>query len=77
MSTTSRGAQFEALPSRVAGLVPLGRREDGKWQAKDWLPASEERQMALFAQYAIASAQEAWTMAAGTQLRSTTWKLLV
>ncbi|KAK0843502.1 Mitochondrial beta-keto-acyl synthase [Friedmanniomyces endolithicus] len=59
VSTTSRGAQFEALPSRVAGLVPLGRREDGKWQAKDWLPASEERQMALFAQYAIASAQEA------------------
>ncbi|KAK0276539.1 Mitochondrial beta-keto-acyl synthase [Friedmanniomyces endolithicus] len=59
VSTTSRGAQFEALPSRVAGLVPLGSREDGKWQAKDWLPASEERQMALFAQYAIASAQEA------------------
>ncbi|KAK5143505.1 Mitochondrial beta-keto-acyl synthase, partial [Rachicladosporium monterosium] len=59
VSTSSRGAQFETLPSRVAGLVPLGSREDGKWQAKDWLPASEERQMALFAQYAIASAQEA------------------
>lgn len=57
--TLTKGAAFEALPSRVAGLVPLGKREDGKWQAKDWLPASEERQMALFAQYAIASADEA------------------
>lgn len=59
VSTCSRGPQFEALPSRVAGLVPAGSREDGAWQAKDWLPASEERQMALFAQYALACAQEA------------------
>ena len=59
VSTTERGAQFESLPSRVAGLVPQGTREDGRWQAKDWLPASEERQMALFAQYAVASAHEA------------------
>ncbi|KAK4502252.1 hypothetical protein PRZ48_005677 [Zasmidium cellare] len=44
---------------RVAGLVPLGSREQGRWQAKDWLGASEERQMAVFAQYAIAAAQEA------------------
>ncbi|KAK3632454.1 Mitochondrial beta-keto-acyl synthase [Elasticomyces elasticus] len=59
VSTSSRGAQFETLPSRVAGLIPLGSRDDGKWQAKDWLLATEERQMALFAQYAIASTQEA------------------
>lgn len=59
VSTTSKGPQFDGLPSRVAGLVPLGDRKDGAWQAKDWLPASDERQMALFAQYAIASAQEA------------------
>lgn len=59
VSTTSKGPHFDALPSRVAGLVPLGDRKDGAWQAKDWLPASDERQMALFAQYAIASAQEA------------------
>lgn len=59
VSTTSRGPAFEALPSRVAGLVPQGSLEDGRWQAKDWLPASEERQMALFAQYAIAAADEA------------------
>ena len=59
VSTTRLGQEFEALPSRIAGLVPLGDRRDGAWQVKDWLPASEERQMALFAQYAIASAQEA------------------
>lgn len=59
VSTSPRGSQFDSLPSRVAGLVPQGSRDDGRWQAKDWLPASEERQMALFAQYAIASAHEA------------------
>jgi 3-oxoacyl-[acyl-carrier-protein] synthase II len=58
-STLPRGQQFDALPSKVAGLVPQGKREDGCWQAKDWLPASEERQMALFAQYAVAAADEA------------------
>ncbi|KAK3630104.1 Mitochondrial beta-keto-acyl synthase [Elasticomyces elasticus] len=59
VSTSSRGAQFEKLPSRVAGLVPQGSRDDGRWQAKDWMLATAERQMALFAQYAIASTQEA------------------
>lgn len=59
VSTLQRGEVFASLPSRVAGLVPHGSRDDGCWQAKDWLPASEERQMALFAQYAIAAAQEA------------------
>lgn len=59
VSTSSKGPSFDTLPSRVAGLVPLGSRETAKWQAKDWLPASDERQMALFAQYAIAAAHEA------------------
>ncbi|KJX92548.1 3-oxoacyl--synthase like protein [Zymoseptoria brevis] len=59
VSTSTKGSPFDTLPSRVAGLVPLGSRESGKWQASDWLQASDERQMALFAQYAIASAQEA------------------
>ena len=59
VSTSSKGPAFEALPSRVAGLVPQGSVEDGKWQARDWLSTSEERQMALFAQYAIAATQEA------------------
>lgn len=59
VSTSPKGPPFDTLPSRVAGLVPLGSRDQGKWQAKDWLPATDERQMALFAQYAIASAHEA------------------
>ena len=59
VSTDSKGPAFASLPSRVAGLVPLGSRDEGCWQAQDWLPASEERQMALFAQYAVASAHEA------------------
>jgi 3-oxoacyl-[acyl-carrier-protein] synthase II len=59
VSTTSRGPAFQSLPSKVAGLVPLGKREDGGWQAKDWLAAKSERQMALFAQYAVAAADEA------------------
>lgn len=59
LSTTDQGPQFDGLPSRVAGLVPRGKREDGGWQASDWLSANKERQMALFAQYAIASAHEA------------------
>lgn len=58
-STSALGPAFASLPSRVAGLVPQGSRQDGCWQAKDWLPASEERQMALFAQYALAAADEA------------------
>ena len=59
VSTSSIGPQFDSLPSKVAGIVPQGKREDGGWHVRDWLAASEERQMALFAQYAIASAQEA------------------
>lgn len=59
VSTSLRGPQFDSLPSRVAGLVPHGSREDGRWQAKDWLATSEERQMALFTQYAIAATEEA------------------
>lgn len=58
-STTSIGPGFDILPSRVAGLIPAGKREDGGWQAQDWLHAGDERQMAKFAQYAIASAHEA------------------
>jgi len=76
VSTSSKGPAFEDLPSRVAGLVPQGRIEDGKWQAKDWLSASEERHMALFAQYAIAATQEAlddagWHPTAKEHLEST------
>ena len=76
VSTTKLGTSFASLPSQVAGLVPLGNHDDGCWQAKDWLRTSEERQMALFAQYAIASAQEAlddagWRPTAQADLEAT------
>ncbi|KAF4637368.1 hypothetical protein G7Y89_g728 [Cudoniella acicularis] len=52
-------AQWQQLPSTVAGTIPVGRREDGKWQASDWLDQGDERRMAKFTQYAIAAAEMA------------------
>jgi 3-oxoacyl-[acyl-carrier-protein] synthase II len=66
VSTASKSPIFATLPSRVAGLIPLGsvgseggNRENGLWNAKDWLNPTDERQMALFAQYAVAATHEA------------------
>ncbi|KAJ9622745.1 Mitochondrial beta-keto-acyl synthase [Taxawa tesnikishii (nom. ined.)] len=58
-SIKDRGAQFAALPSQVAGVIPIGNREDGGWNPKEWLLPGDERKMAMFAQYAMASADEA------------------
>ncbi|KAK8202176.1 Mitochondrial beta-keto-acyl synthase [Zalaria obscura] len=58
-SIKDRSPQFAALPSQVAGVVPIGSRENGGWTAKEWLQPGDERKMALFAQYAMASAEEA------------------
>ncbi|TVY39243.1 putative 3-oxoacyl-[acyl-carrier-protein] synthase, mitochondrial [Lachnellula subtilissima] len=52
-------ARWKELPSTVAGLVPHGRREEGKWQALDWLDKGEERRMAKFTQYAVAATEMA------------------
>ena len=35
VSTKPLGAEFEFLPSRVAGLVPKGAAEDGGWNADE------------------------------------------
>lgn len=59
VSIKDRSPQFAALPSQVAGIVPEGRKEDGMWNAKDWLSASDERRMGRFAQYAMVASQEA------------------
>lgn len=37
VSIKDKGPQFAALPSQIAGVVPEGRKEDGKWNAKEWL----------------------------------------
>lgn len=52
-------ARWRELPSTVAGLVPEGSKDDGKWQASDWLERSDERRMARFSQYALAATEMA------------------
>lgn len=47
--------RWRELPSQVAGIVPEGPRDEGKWQALDWLQRGEERRLARFTQYAIAA----------------------
>ncbi|KAF2196875.1 3-oxoacyl-synthase-like protein, partial [Delitschia confertaspora ATCC 74209] len=59
VSIKDKGPQFTGLPSRIAGLVEEGKREDGGWNAKEWLEPGDERKMAKFAQYAMVAAQEA------------------
>lgn len=37
VSIKDKGPQFATLPSRIAGLVKEGRKDDGGWNAKEWL----------------------------------------
>jgi 3-oxoacyl-[acyl-carrier-protein] synthase II len=52
-------ARWRELPSTVAGIVPRGSKDDGRWQALDWLEKGDERRMAQFTQYAIAATEMA------------------
>jgi 3-oxoacyl-[acyl-carrier-protein] synthase II len=52
-------ARWNELPSTVAGIVPEGTKEEGAWQASDWLEKGEERRMAKFTQYAVAATKMA------------------
>ncbi|KAL3419290.1 hypothetical protein PVAG01_09512 [Phlyctema vagabunda] len=52
-------SRWGELPSTVAGLVPQGSKDEGKWQASDWLEKGDERRMARFTQYAIAATEMA------------------
>ncbi|RKP09986.1 beta-ketoacyl synthase [Thamnocephalis sphaerospora] len=51
--------RFDKLPSTVAGVVPRGARQDGKFDPADWFERKELRNFATFTQYALAAAQEA------------------
>lgn len=51
--------QWNELPSTIAGIVPEGSKEDGKWQPSDWIGRGEERRLAKFTQYAIAATEMA------------------
>ena len=49
----------------------MGSKEEGKWQASDWLEKGDERRMAKFTQYAIAATEMAFQDAGwrpGTQV---------
>ncbi|KAG0647666.1 Fatty-acid synthase [Hyphodiscus hymeniophilus] len=59
-SSLEPSTRWRELPSQVAGLVPLGSHEEGKWQASDWLKRGDERRMAKFTQYAIAATEMAF-----------------
>jgi len=50
---------WNELPSTIAGIVPSGAKENGGWQASDWLARGDERRMAKFAQYSIAATEMA------------------
>ena len=52
-------AQWRELPSKVAGVVPAGSKDDCKWQASDWIARGEERRFAKFTQFAIAATEMA------------------
>jgi 3-oxoacyl-[acyl-carrier-protein] synthase II len=52
-------ARWRELPSKVAGIIPEGCKDEGKWKASDWLENGEERRMARFTQYAIAATEMA------------------
>ncbi|KAI9317646.1 thiolase-like protein [Dichotomocladium elegans] len=53
------GETFEPLPVQIAGQVPQGPADQGKFLAKEWLDRGDERVMGLFTQYAIAAARQA------------------
>lgn len=59
VSTRPLGPEFAALPSQVAGLVPLGDNSSGGWNAKEHVSATEIRQSAKFAHYGLAASAEA------------------
>ncbi|RMJ20952.1 3-oxoacyl- acyl-carrier-protein -synthase [Aspergillus sp. HF37] len=54
-----RHPNFAHLPCQIAAVVPPGERRDGGWAASEWVSRDDERRMALFAQYAMASTEEA------------------
>ncbi|PQE08834.1 3-oxoacyl-[acyl-carrier- ] synthase protein [Rutstroemia sp. NJR-2017a WRK4] len=59
ISSLEPTARWKPLPSKVAGIVPTGSKEEAKWRASDWLSEGEERRMARFTQYAIAATEMA------------------
>ncbi|KAH8199652.1 hypothetical protein TruAng_006182 [Truncatella angustata] len=51
--------QWRHLPSTIAGIVPKGSTNEGRWDPHHWLTATEQRRTSTFAQYAMAATSEA------------------
>ena len=47
------------LPCRIAAHLPAGRREDGRWDPEDWLPARDRRKLDPFIIYGMVAADQA------------------
>lgn len=45
-STIHLGDNYGSIPSQVAGLVPVGGGQDGRWKASDWLTKEVQSCMA-------------------------------
>lgn len=56
---TKLDERFDLLPSKVAGLIPKGSKDQGKWDANDWIDKANLRRVPLFGQYAVAAARQA------------------
>lgn len=59
VSIKDRSPQFAALPSQIAAVVPQGEKENGEWNAAQYMGPGDERKMARFAQYAMVASEEA------------------
>lgn len=59
VSTKPLGPEFAALPSQVAGLVPLGPLSKYQWTTSEHVSPTETKQAARFAHYGLAAAAEA------------------
>ncbi|MEQ8604540.1 MAG: beta-ketoacyl-ACP synthase II [Marivibrio sp.] len=60
-SGVSRIESFDVsdLPAKVAGMIPLGPKEEGKFTLDEWVDKKDQRKMDVFISYAMAAAIQA------------------
>ena len=54
-----QGFDVSAMPSKIAGQVPLGETSQGRFNADDWVAPKDQRKMDFFIVLALAAAAEA------------------
>jgi 3-oxoacyl-[acyl-carrier-protein] synthase II len=47
------------LPAKIAGIIPLGPKAEGKFTLDEWVDKKEQRKMDVFISYAMAAAAQA------------------